>query len=132
MTNQYDTVASPEHAAEHHIVPVRVLAGTLFALLVLTFATVAVTWSAKLDFGRAGNLWIALVIATIKATLVVLYFMHVRYAKPIIGIILLSALAFVLLFAGGTLMDTHAYQPDIDEYRAVDPNTRYAPAIQLE
>ncbi len=132
MTDQHDAMSSPGPGAEHHIVPVRVLAGVLLALLGLTFATVAVTWSAKLDFGRAGNLWIALTIATVKATLVVLYFMHVRYAKPIVGIILLSALAFVLLFAGGTLMDTHAYQPDIEEYRAVDPNARYAPAIQLQ
>jgi cytochrome c oxidase subunit 4 len=131
MTRTQDMIDGHPHGAEHHIVPVRVLAGTLLALLVLTFITVAVTWSPRLDLGRAGNLWIALVIATIKATLVVLYFMHVRYAKPIIGIILLSALAFVLLFAGGTLMDTHAYQPDIEEYRAVDPNARYAPALQL-
>jgi cytochrome c oxidase subunit 4 len=118
----------PQHAA--HIVPVRVLAATLALLLLLTFITVGVTWSARLDFGVTVNLWIALTIATLKATLVVLYFMHVRYEKPIVGIFLIVALAFVLLFAGATLMDTTQYQPDIQQYRDDDPNAHYAPALQ--
>ena len=125
-----ETHGARQAAHPAHVVPVRVLAFTLAALLVLTFTTVAVTWSPRLDFGRAGNLWIALTIATLKGTLVVLYFMHVRYEKPIIGIFLIAALAFVLIFAGGTLMDTLQYQPDIQQYRDVDPNTNYAPALQ--
>lgn len=116
------------HPVGHHV-PLRVLAATLAALLVLTFITVAVTWFSWSDFGRAGNVWIALVIATIKATLVALYFMHLRYDRPFNAVVLVSALLFVMLFCALTLMDARAYQPDIQAYRDVDP-AHYAPDLQ--
>ncbi len=55
----------------------------------------------------------AMMIATVKATLVALYFMHLRYDRPIYAVILLSALLFVLLFIGLALTDTQSYQPDL-------------------
>ena len=39
------------------------------------------------------NLWIAMAIATVKATLVVLYFMHMRYDRPVNAIVFVTALA---------------------------------------
>lgn len=105
------------------------LAITLIVLLTLTAITVGVTRVAWLDFGRAGNLWIALTIATIKGTLVALYFMHLRYEKPFNAVILVAALGFVLLFCGLTLVDTRQYEPTVQEYRDVDP-VRYAPDLQ--
>ena len=115
------------HGGTHHV-PVRVLAATLAALLVLTFITVGVTWVAWLDFGNKVNLWIALTIATIKGTLVALYFMHLRYEKPFNAVIFLCALLFVMLFCGLALMDSLAYAPAIQEYRDADP-AHYAPAL---
>ena len=79
------------------------------ALLVLTAVTVA---AVQVDLGRL-NLWIALVIATGKGTLVALYFMHLLYDKPFHAVLLVSALLFVTLFAGLALMDTIAYQPEL-------------------
>lgn len=117
------------HREVGHHVPLWVLAATLAALLVLTFITVAVTRVAWLDFGPTINLWIALLIATIKATLVALYFMHLRYDKPFNGVILICALLFVMLFCGLALMDSLAYRQNVQEYRDVDP-ARYAPALQ--
>jgi cytochrome c oxidase subunit 4 len=111
-----------------HIVPLWVLVLTLVALLLLTAITVGVTLVSWLDFGRVGNLWIALIIATIKATLVALIFMHLRYEKPIIGFILFVTLCFVMLFMGLVIMDSRAYQPNIQQYRDVDP-VRYAPDL---
>lgn len=93
---------------------VSLLAGVLAVLLGLTFITVSVTWFEWTDFGR-WNVWIALVIATLKASLVVLYFMHLRYDKPFNAVVLISALFFVVLFIGITLQDSLAYQPTIDE-----------------
>jgi cytochrome c oxidase subunit 4 len=116
------------HGSLGHIVPLRVLALTLAGLLLLTVVTVGVTMVPWLDLGPAGNLWIALLIATIKAALVALYFMHLRYEKPIISIILIVTLCFVILFIGLSMMDSRAYQPSIRAYRAVDP-TRYAPDL---
>ena len=67
--------SSNNHSSEH-IVPVStyLIIGT--SLLVLTGAT---TWIAFVDLGRF-NAAVALTIATIKALLVILFFMHVKYA----------------------------------------------------
>ena len=54
-------------ASSHHIVPVKALIGTFIALLSLTAVTVLVTF---IDLGPALNLALALLIAGIKASLV--------------------------------------------------------------
>jgi cytochrome c oxidase subunit 4 len=111
-------------------VPLRALVLTLVALLVLTAITVGVSSAGWLDLGRTGNLWIALLIATAKATLVALYFMHLRYGRPFNAVILFSALLFLAVFCGLTLLDSTEYQPNIQAWRAED-ETRYAPDMQL-
>ena len=97
-------------AAEHvHVVPMKVLLAVWGALVVLTVLTVAATW---VDLGRF-NLLLALAIATVKASLVVLYFMHMRYDRPFNAVVFVAALLFVALFVGITLIDTSAYQPEL-------------------
>ncbi|MCC7237010.1 MAG: cytochrome C oxidase subunit IV family protein [Bryobacterales bacterium] len=65
---------------DSHIAP-KSLYFTIFgALMVLTFLTVA---AAKVDLGRA-NILIALAVAGVKATLVILWFMHVKHNTPLI------------------------------------------------
>jgi cytochrome c oxidase subunit IV len=111
-----DTTAT--HGDEHgigHVVPLPLLVGVLAALLVLTFVTVAVTW---VDLG-AFNIWLALIIAAIKASVVALYFMHLRWDSPFNAVILICALLFVAVFIGFALMDTLNYQPDMDVPRGV-------------
>lgn len=101
-----------EHEATQpyvHIVPFRVLAAVFGALLVLTVLTVAAT---KVDLGN-WNLWLAMGIATVKAALVVLYFMHMRYDHPFNAVVFVTALAFVALFVSFALMDTVAYKPEL-------------------
>jgi cytochrome c oxidase subunit 4 len=99
-----------EHIGHVHVVPMRVLVGVIVALLVLTWVTVAATW---FDFGYTGNILIALGIATVKASLVALYFMHLRYDNLFNGIVLISALVFVAVLIGIALLDTRRYQPDM-------------------
>ena len=107
--------AASEHyrGAVSHVIPAGVLLGVFAALIALTVATVAVTW---VDLG-ALNLFVALGIATVKAALVALYFMHLRYDSPFNALLFVAGLAFVALFLGFTLMDAIAYQPDIEMYR---------------
>lgn len=94
-----------------HVASVKVLLSTWGAL---TFFTVLTVLAAKIDFSSASlSLIVALVIATMKASLVCLFFMHLRYDKPIHAVIFLSSLLFLMLFAGLTLMDTGQYQTDI-------------------
>lgn len=92
-----------------HIVPFPVLAAVWGSLLVLTVITVAATW---VDLG-SWALWVAMAIATVKGSLVVLYFMHMRYDRPMNAIVFVAALLFVMLFVSLALMDTQAYQPDM-------------------
>ena len=80
-----------------HIVPLRIYVVIFSALLVGTTLTV---WAGFVDFPGQLNVIIALTIAVIKATLVVLYFMHVRYSSRLIWVIFTSALFWlVILFA---------------------------------
>lgn len=118
-----DRRAQGEHgsAAAHpqvgHVVPVRLLAAVLGALLLLTVVTVGATY---VDLGRL-NLWVALAIATVKASIVALFFMHLRWDRPFNAVIFISSITLVALFVGFALMDTGQYQPDLIP--------GYAPAI---
>jgi cytochrome c oxidase subunit IV len=103
-----------------HIVPVRVLLAAWAALLVLTVLTVA---AARVDLGGL-NLWTALGIATFKAALVALYFMHLRYDKPFNAVVFVGAIFFVMLFVGLALLDSSQYMPFIEEYQAKNPPTQ--------
>ena len=80
-----------------HIVSVKVYLAIFLALLVGTALTVV---AAFFDFPWRLNTIVALTIATIKATLVVLYFMHVRYSTRLVWVIVASALFWMgILFA---------------------------------
>ena len=80
-----------------HIVPVRVYITIFLVLLVGTALTVR---AAFVDFPWQFNTIIALTIASTKATLVVLYFMHVRYSPRLVWVIVASALFWMgILFA---------------------------------
>jgi cytochrome c oxidase subunit 4 len=94
------------HAAHTHAVPPWILLTVFAALLVLTVATVAVTW---VDLGRTANVWIALVIAVAKAGLVALFFMHLWWDSKFNFVVLVAALFFVALFIGITVLDTKEY-----------------------
>jgi cytochrome c oxidase subunit 4 len=87
-------------------------------LLILTAATVSVT---AVDFGAGANLWIAMAIATVKAALVLLYFMHLRYDHPVNAMVFIFTLFFVALFIGATLVDSEHYQSDL--IRGYPPET---------
>ena len=82
--------------------------------LAFTFITVAVTW---FDLGEL-NLWIAMGIATVKAMLVMLYFMHLRYDSPFNAFIFATGLAFVWLFLAFVMVDKVQYQGGIDTHRS--------------
>ena len=85
-----------------HIVSVKVYVTVFLALCVLTVLTVA---AAGFDFGGPLNLLVALGIAITKATLVVLYFMHARYAGGLTGIVIAASAAFFFILVFLTLSD---------------------------
>lgn len=77
----------------------RLLLGVLCTLLFLTAVTVTVS---RIDLGIL-NIWIALLIASVKATCVLLFFMHLKYESRLLqltfaGTILCLALLISFLF----------------------------------
>ncbi len=106
-------MAATEHHADHdhglsHVATTKVLIATGGTLLMLTLLTVL---ASKVDFGGASiNLAVAMVIAVTKATLVILFFMHLRYDRLFHSVVFVSALLAASLFVGFTLMDTGQYQ----------------------
>jgi cytochrome c oxidase subunit IV len=87
--------------SNHHVVPVRVYYAVFATLMVLTGVTVTVAY---LDLG-AINAVAALVIACIKATIVVLYFMHVKYSSRLIKLTVVAGLYWMVILLGLTLGD---------------------------
>jgi caa(3)-type oxidase subunit IV len=98
-----------------HTTPVSLLVGILAALMFLTIVTVAVT---KIDLGSQGNLIVAMVIATIKAGLVVTFFMHLLWDKKFHLILFLTSVLFLILFMSLSINDRSEYEADIETYRA--------------
>jgi cytochrome c oxidase subunit 4 len=95
------------HSGMGHVVPVWLLAAVFAALITLTVLTVA---AAKIDLGNF-NLYIALAIATTKALLVVMFFMHLYWDRPFNSMVFIGCLLFVALFIGITLTDAKANAP---------------------
>jgi cytochrome c oxidase subunit 4 len=124
--NSHDKHA-PAHAHDHgdghdhdhglaHTMPIPLLFGVLAALLTLTVATVAVT---SIDLGAQGNLIVAMIIATVKALLVCIFFMHLLWDKKFNLVLFLTSVLFLILFLGMTTADRGENQHAIDEYRAL-------------
>jgi len=92
----------PDHVP--HVLPLWVYFATWGALMVLTVITVGASY---LDLG-AINLVIAVGIATIKATIVALMFMHLKWDLKFHGIIFSFSVIFLGIFIAFTMFDTEA------------------------
>lgn len=90
-----------EHAGGHHVMPLSIYWGVFFALVVGTIVTV---WTATMDLG-ALNVIVALVIASVKALLVVLYFMHVKYASKLTWLFAASGFFWLIIMLVITMND---------------------------
>jgi cytochrome c oxidase subunit 4 len=88
--------------AAEHIVPIRVYLGVALALFILTGITVAVSF---IPLG-GWNVAVAVSIASLKAALVALIFMHLLYDKKLLMIIFLAAITFLAVFIILTMFDT--------------------------
>ena len=79
----------------HHIIPLKTFVYVLIALLFLTVVTVAI---GQVDFGEF-NLIVGMAIATVKASLVLAFFMHLKYDDRFyLWIFLLGVFFLVVMF----------------------------------
>lgn len=86
---------------QHEPVPYRTFILIWVALLVFTAITIAVS---RVDLG-ALNVWVALGVASIKSSLVIFFFMHLRQESKLFKIGLLTMLVILAIFIGMTFLD---------------------------
>jgi cytochrome c oxidase subunit IV len=84
-----------------HIVPLRIYFIIFTSLMVLTAITVAVAY---INLGPL-NIVVALAIAVSKATLVILYFMHVRYSPNLTKLVVAGSFLWLLILLTITMTD---------------------------
>jgi len=100
MSTHTEAHSQNAESHSHHGGP-KIYTANLFALLFLTIITVA---AASFNFGSA-NVVIALAIATVKATLVALFFMHLRYSRPLMLMVVAAGLLWLGIMITLTLGD---------------------------
>jgi|SRR5580658_245022 cytochrome c oxidase subunit 4 len=84
-----------------HIVPKWLYFAVFFALVILTWVT---TYVSTVDLGR-WNIFVALAIAICKASLVVLFFMHVWYSTRLTKMIVVASIFWLILLLFLTMAD---------------------------
>jgi len=98
--------APPSHAGAHAHGPVRYV---VIWVILLMFTGLTV-WTGRMDLGAA-NIGIALTIATIKATLVVLFFMHLSESHGANRLVFVVSLLFVVVLMVGVFGDLLTRDP---------------------
>ncbi len=106
------------HAGHHgpHVMRWQTLVAVWVSLLFFTALTIAAAYlPLQSDFWRAA---IAIVIASIKATIVALFFMHLLYDEKFNLVLLIGCFLFVVIFFAFTLMDpmTRGWVNPISEF----------------
>lgn len=132
MSTHTDSHTAEGHAGQHAHGGPLVYGATLTALLILTGITIGASY---IDLG-SGNVVVALAIATVKATLVALFFMHLLWDKPVNRVIAMAGFLFLGIFLTFDLIDLDArnyYLPQ-NVHRTVVPlvpGTAPAPLTQI-
>jgi cytochrome c oxidase subunit 4 len=100
--HHFEKMPTEDHSDDlGHASPYSTYLYIFIALLVLTVLTVAVT---RFDFGN-WNLVVAMLIASVKAMLVALYFMHLKYEKLTTWIYAAFPIVLLAVMMGGIFID---------------------------
>src|SRR5215470_39355 len=92
----------------HHVVSPKIYATILAALLIGTVVTVQ---AAKIDLGP-WNIVLALTIAVVKMSLVILFFMHGKYSPRRTQLVIIAGFFWLAIMLGLTLTDYKARRPE--------------------
>ena len=84
-----------------HVSSIKLYVGIFLTLMVLTTVTIAVAYVNLGEFNKV----VALAIASFKATLVVLYFMHAKYASRLTKLVIVSGFFFLAILLSETMID---------------------------
>ncbi len=89
--------------SQHHVIPLKTYMKVAAALVALTFLTVICH---ELHLGPLAGP-VAFLIAAVKAALVLLYFMHLKYDNKVNIVIFGSGLMFLLILIGFSALDIY-------------------------
>ena len=89
------------HESHHHVSPMVMYVGVFAALIFLTVLTYAVSFA---NLGPM-SLLVAMAVATVKASLVIAFFMHLAFEDRFYLFIFLAAFVGIAIFFGFTLFD---------------------------
>ena len=103
---------APHDHGMGHALPLSILIGVWAAL---TFLTVVTVWASYVEWGGALDIVIAMGIATVKAALVALFFMHLKYDRKLYSVVFITPLLFLALFLSLAVLDSQQYRPDIEK-----------------
>jgi cytochrome c oxidase subunit IV len=84
-----------------HVVPISMYVAIWATLMIFTAITV---FAATVEL-HAFNIIVALVIATFKGTLVVLFFMHLRYSTKLTMVTVIAAIFFLIIMFSMSMTD---------------------------
>jgi cytochrome c oxidase subunit 4 len=114
MSDDSNKDAHGHDGMPHALAPAMLIA-VWAALMVFTVLTVTCS---RLGLGSQLSFTVAMIIATIKAGLVMAIFMHLWWDKRLNLLVFLGSFLFVMLFIGMALTDKSEYKPDIDRKAA--------------
>lgn len=97
-------MANNHEEHHHHLMSLKTHLNVFAALIVLTVVTVA---AAQVDLGSLMNFILAMAIASVKAALVMGYFMHLKYDGLMNRVIFGSSFTFLILLALFPLIDIY-------------------------
>jgi caa(3)-type oxidase subunit IV len=100
-----------------HIVPIKTYNMVFASLLVLTAVTV---WAASLEVSSTAHLIVAILIATVKATIVGLVFMHLWFERPLLWGVAIYPIFILALMILGTTGDASVKKENIPAHREVE------------
>jgi cytochrome c oxidase subunit 4 len=96
---------TPDNTSEHMSEHISSLGSCIAIWLALLAGTTLTVAAAFIDLGPFNTI-VALTIATIKATLVVLFFMHVKYThEKLTGLVIVSAIFFLFILLALSMAD---------------------------
>ena len=101
MTSHMDAHAHHADLGHEHVTPLSVYFGIFGGLMALTAVTVAVAW---VNLGSL-NILVALGVAVFKASLVVLYFMHLKYSSKLTWVVVGAGLFWLMILLSILMAD---------------------------
>jgi len=128
-TSPHDPADHGHHG--HHILSAGLLLKVFFTLVGLTVLTVVLAFMERGEIihfgGEAGSIAVALLIAGVKATLVAMFFMALKYDNKVNALAFVMSIVFLLVFFVFTFLDT-GFRGQFDAV----PDARPVDQIELE